>query len=292
MENSTPFDLNQALCQWRDSLQNLGGFRADELEELEGHLRESISVLHARGLTVQEAFMIATRRLGSERQLSAEFAKADPQRVWSERAMWMVAGVLAAYTLSVVIAPVTGVVLNCAICSGLNEQAIGALYLLTRWVVWVGTAAIAYRVISRHLIWFDRVVQACLRQPVLTGLGLFLGLKALQYGAMYAPRLAEPLFSFLSGHHVPISQPNANFLNTWLLWGYVLTQVLWLAAGPLLAGYAWRKRGSPGSESAVSSKLRPGDDAAALALQGQGLSRDDASLVLEWRRCPQEAVAP
>lgn len=292
MENSTPFDLNQALRQWRASLQNLGGFRAEELEELEGHLRESISTLHARGLSVQEAFLIATRRLGSERQLSAEFAKADPQRVWSERAMWMVAGVLAAYTLSTVIAPITGIILNCAICSGLNEQVLGALHVLTRWVVWVGAAAIAYRVISRHFLWLDRAVQACIRQPVLTGLGLFIGLEALQYGARYALRLAEPLFSFFSGHHAPISQPSATFLNTWLLWGYVLTQVLWLAAGPLLAGYAWRKRGSPGSESAVSSELGSGGDAAVRALQGQGLSRDEASLVLARRRCPQEAVAP
>ena len=106
MENSTPVDLDQALLQWRASLQNLGGFQAEELEELEGHLRESISLLHTRGLSVQEAFMIATRRLGSERQLSAEFAKANPQRTWTRRAMWMAGGVLAALALHAVTAPI------------------------------------------------------------------------------------------------------------------------------------------------------------------------------------------
>ena len=64
METSSPFDLDQALWQWRAGLQNHGGFCAADLEELEGHLRESISVLHAGGLSAQEAFMVATRRLG------------------------------------------------------------------------------------------------------------------------------------------------------------------------------------------------------------------------------------
>ena len=31
-------------------------------------------------------------------------------------------------------------------------------------------------------------------------------------------------------------------ITSWGLWGGLLTQVLWIAAGPLLAGYAWRKR--------------------------------------------------
>jgi hypothetical protein len=92
METSSPFDLDQALRQWRASLENLGGIQAEELEELEGHLRESISRLQTRGLAIQEAFAIATRRLGSDRQLSTEFAKANPQRLWTGRAMWMAGG--------------------------------------------------------------------------------------------------------------------------------------------------------------------------------------------------------
>ena len=292
MENQTPFDLDQALSQWRASLQNLGGLGAEELEELEGHLRESISVLHARGLSVQEAFMIATRRLGSERQLSAEFAKANPQRTWIERSMWMVAGVLAAYTLSAVTAPVTSIVLNCAIWSGLNEHIVGALHFLAHWFVWAGAAAIAYWVVNRHFSWLDRSVQACIQRPVLGGLELFIGLECLQYGMAYVNRLAEPLFSFFSGHRAPISQPNEAVINRWVYWGYFLTQLLWLAAGPLLAGYAWRKRERSASESSGCYEVRFGEDEAARALEGQGLSRDEANLVLAWRRCPEEIAAP
>jgi hypothetical protein len=72
----------------------------------------------------------------------------------------------------------------------------------------------------------------------------------------------------------------------------ILTGVLWIAAGPLLAGYAWRKRGRPASETPVSPELQPGECAAARALQSQGLSLDEASLILALRRCPPEIVAP
>ena len=53
METTTPFDLNQALQQWRANLQTLGSFRAEDLAELEGHLRESISLLQARELSLR-----------------------------------------------------------------------------------------------------------------------------------------------------------------------------------------------------------------------------------------------
>ena len=171
METSSAFDLNQALCRWRANLQNLGGFSGADLEELENHLRESIFVLHAGGLPVEEAFMVATRRLGSERQLAEEFAKANPQRTWTERALWMVFGVLAAYTLTAVTMPFPNIFVSCIVRSGLDGHLIVALNRLAYWVVWGGGAAIGYWLLSRQSMRRDRWVAACLRRPVLTGLG-------------------------------------------------------------------------------------------------------------------------
>jgi hypothetical protein len=291
MENSTPFDLDQALLQWRASLQNLGGFQAEELEELEGHLRESISNLQTKGLGSQEAFMIAVRRLGSERQLSAEFAKVEPQRIWTERAMWMVAGVLVAYTLTAVSTPFKSIVLNCAIWSGLNGNLVGALHLLAGWILWAPAAAATFWIFSRHSARLDGVVQACLQRPVLSGLGLFLGLECLQYGTRYASRLAEPVYSFFSGHPAASTQPNAAVFDLYLFWGYFVTQVLWVIAGPVLVGYAWRKRERFAFETSSSYEVQLGEDEAARTLQGQGLSLDEANLVLAQRRCSQEVDA-
>ena len=292
MENPASFDLNQALRQWRASLQNLGGLGAEELEELECHLRESISILHTRGLSVPEAFAIATLRLGSERQLSAEFAKANPQRLWTERAVWMVTGVLTALVLRAVTAPIAAFVMNCALWSGVNGHLAAAQHLLTGWILWTGAAGSASWILSRHSSGLDRVVRVCLQRPVLTGLGLFIGLQCLQYGMVSVNRFAAPVYSFFTGRHVvPDSQFRAD-IAMWSVWGGLLTLLLWIAAGPLLAGYAWRKRGRPESEPSVSHELQPGEYEPARALQGQGLSLDEASLIMARRRCPQDVVAP
>lgn len=50
----------------------------DDLAELESHLRESTGQLQAHGLNEEEAFLIAVRRLGNERELAREFAKVAP----------------------------------------------------------------------------------------------------------------------------------------------------------------------------------------------------------------------
>jgi hypothetical protein len=291
MENQTPFDLDHALSQWRASLQNLGGMHPEELEELECHLRESISVLQARGLSIPEAFAIATRRLGSDRQLSAEFAKANPHRLWTERAMWMVAGVLAAFVLRAVTVPIAYFVMNCALWSGVNGHQAAALHLLTGWVLWTGAAGSAFWILSRRSSSLDRLSRVCLQRPVLTGLGLFIGLQCLQYGMRSVNRFAEPVYSFFTRHDV-VPNPNIGVdLSWWFLCGDLLTQVLWIAAGPLLAGYAWRKRGRPESEPPVSHELQPGEDKAACVLQDQGLSLEEAGLILARRRCPQGVAA-
>ena len=88
METSTPFDLNQAIQQWRDGLAQSPAIRGENLAELEVHLRDSVSALEARGLAADEAFLVATKRTGSGAVLGKEFAKANPQSVWLERGFW------------------------------------------------------------------------------------------------------------------------------------------------------------------------------------------------------------
>src|SRR6266481_580554 len=75
MENETPFDLEGAIRKWRDSLLQSSGMRAEELEELELHLRDSVGALQKRGLSEEEGWIIAQRRLGQRAALKKEFAK-------------------------------------------------------------------------------------------------------------------------------------------------------------------------------------------------------------------------
>src|SRR5438552_17659101 len=92
MENKTSFDLNAAIQRWRGDLAKSSSFRADDLEELESHLRDSESSLRAQGLTDEEAFLIAVRRTGSEDGLAAEFATINASSVWLDRLLWMITG--------------------------------------------------------------------------------------------------------------------------------------------------------------------------------------------------------
>ncbi len=291
METPASFDLDRALVEWRVNLQELGSLHLDELEELEGHLRESVSILHARGLPIQESFMIAARRLGSERQLSNEFAKANPQRIWTERAMWMVAGVLVAHTLSILARPLPAILTGCALRAGLDGYLAGALQLLTSCFAWMGLAAIAYWLLGRQSSWRDRLVAAAIRSPVLIGLGLFIGLEYLQHLMMSVYRLADPLDKLLGVHNHAINPRTIAIMNSWSAWESFLRQLLWIGAGPLLVGYAWRKHNSRVSEAPVHYELQPDEQDAAHTLEIQGLSRDEAGLVLGHRRGSNEGVA-
>ena len=54
------------------------------MEELEGHLREQLTALTDGGLSGDEAFLVAVKRMGSLDALSREFARAHSERLWKQ----------------------------------------------------------------------------------------------------------------------------------------------------------------------------------------------------------------
>lgn len=92
MESESGFDLDASVNGWRRSLEQQRGLTSDRIRELVQHLVESMERLQERGLTAEESFWIARRRLGSPETLAEEFIKADPAAVWRERLMWMILG--------------------------------------------------------------------------------------------------------------------------------------------------------------------------------------------------------
>jgi hypothetical protein len=89
MENPTPFDLNEAIRRWQINLGASPAFKADNLEELESHLRASVQRLQSKGLSEEEGFLIALRRIGERSLLEREYAKVHPSRAWATAALWM-----------------------------------------------------------------------------------------------------------------------------------------------------------------------------------------------------------
>ena len=148
MENQTSFDLNGAIRRWRGELEKSASFRSDDLEELEAHLRDSESSLRARGLTAEEAFLIAVRRTGSGDVLAAEFASINGPSIWLDHLLWMITGSITISTLWSL--TTTLVVLRTALAGGLAFALIVGLHvvLVRKFLTQPRKLAIAFLLVS------------------------------------------------------------------------------------------------------------------------------------------------
>lgn len=77
-------DLESNIALWRDFVRHRGPTLAPDAEELEGHLRDQVEALGRAGLSDDEAFLVAIRRLGSLDALSREFAREHSDRLWKQ----------------------------------------------------------------------------------------------------------------------------------------------------------------------------------------------------------------
>jgi hypothetical protein len=76
--------LEEQVAQWREYLHRRQAFHGPDIEELEGHLRDQLTALTEAGLTGEEAFLVAVKRMGSLDALSREFARAHSERLWKQ----------------------------------------------------------------------------------------------------------------------------------------------------------------------------------------------------------------
>lgn len=76
--------LDAQIDQWRRYLHRRQAIHTVDVAELEDHLREQIAVLTEAGLAVDEAFLVAVKRMGSLDALSREFAREHSDRLWKQ----------------------------------------------------------------------------------------------------------------------------------------------------------------------------------------------------------------
>ena len=92
METPPQFDLSKAIEGWREKLASSPAIDSEGADELEQHLRESVTALKGKGLAAHEAFWVARSRLGTHDALDLEYGKIHPEQVWTGRVLWMVVG--------------------------------------------------------------------------------------------------------------------------------------------------------------------------------------------------------
>lgn len=101
------FDLESAFSAWRSNIALQESITPAAAEELETHLRDAVAELSAAGLTDEESFAVALKRLGHPSGLATEFAAATPGTEWRRRIFWGVLGYLE-ISLLLAIAPALG----------------------------------------------------------------------------------------------------------------------------------------------------------------------------------------
>jgi hypothetical protein len=76
--------LEDKITEWRAYVRRRQALHNPDVEELEGHLRDQLAALTEAGLTGDEAFLVAVKRMGSLDELSREFAHVHSERVWKQ----------------------------------------------------------------------------------------------------------------------------------------------------------------------------------------------------------------
>lgn len=77
-------ELEAQFEQWRHYVQRRRELQPADADELEDHLRGSVDELVAAGLSADEAFLVAVKRMGSLDELSREFAREHSERLWKQ----------------------------------------------------------------------------------------------------------------------------------------------------------------------------------------------------------------
>src|SRR5215210_6815604 len=76
--------LEEQIDRWRGYLRRRQAIHSTDVAELEDHLREQVGVLLDAGLTTDEAFLVAVKRMGKLDALSREFAREHSERLWKQ----------------------------------------------------------------------------------------------------------------------------------------------------------------------------------------------------------------
>jgi hypothetical protein len=76
--------LDEQIDQWRNYLRRRQAIHTVDVAELEDHLREQVASLIGAGLSSDEAFLVAVKRMGDLDALSREFAREHSERLWKQ----------------------------------------------------------------------------------------------------------------------------------------------------------------------------------------------------------------
>ncbi|MGE0227588.1 MAG: permease prefix domain 1-containing protein [Dehalococcoidia bacterium] len=84
MQSAMDPGIEGQIREWRSYLLRRRTVDRTDVDELEDHLRSEMSDLGAAGLTEDESFLVAIKRIGGIHELSREFARERSSRLWKQ----------------------------------------------------------------------------------------------------------------------------------------------------------------------------------------------------------------
>jgi hypothetical protein len=167
MENPSRFELESAVNNWRASLEGSPVLRDGDLRELEAHLRDAIESQRSQGRAVEDAFKIATQRLGNVQELKHEYAKTRSKEVWLDRALWVLVGNLFFLWISLFGNVAGETVSTFLLAQGASPWKVGSCLLAIPLLFQIGIVLACWRWLTGPASPGNRWLQRCLRWPLL-----------------------------------------------------------------------------------------------------------------------------
>jgi hypothetical protein len=228
MENSTKFDLNQAIHRWREDLLASPAFRSEDVEELQDHLQENMRTLQRNGLSEQEAFWVARNRLGETDALHQEFGRRNKRAIWLDRVLWMVVGSLGINALGSLVSSLATVTTLGVLQMGDTGRILGPIILCAHVLGWMVLLTLAYRAGQGQDRWLDGIARWVSTHPLQSGLCIF--------GFLLLTRLGTGGVSALLARSMT---PSAfGTLSMWQSSAYLIHILLW----PAILGWLLHQR--------------------------------------------------
>ena len=84
MESALDPRIEAQIREWKSYLLRRRTIHEVDIDELEDHLRTEISELGEVGLSNDESFLVAIKRMGAQSDLSREFARERSSRLWKQ----------------------------------------------------------------------------------------------------------------------------------------------------------------------------------------------------------------
>jgi len=145
----------QLIDEWRAAVRRNKAVDEADADELESHLRDAMADLEGAGLTADEAFLIAVRRVGAVDSLTAEFAREHSDRLWKQLVVTPTAGPRpSSWPVMLVFAVIAAVVVEVArIASNFPNSTSGAEWFARDLGLFVLPVLAAYFAVVRRMPW-------------------------------------------------------------------------------------------------------------------------------------------